>query len=62
MGIPQGLATALSLIGLLLVGFGILDVVLANFFEIDITGVSWSPIAAWVSGGLLLKLFSDDDE
>jgi len=62
MQVPQGLATALSGLGILLILFAIVDVVLGRFFEIDITGVSWSPLAAGILGSVLLRVFSESDE
>jgi hypothetical protein len=62
MGVPEGLATALRWIGILLILFAIIDVVLGRIFGIDITGVPWSPLATGITGGILLKFFGDDDD
>ena len=62
MEVPQGFATAMSWLGILLIVFAIVDVVLGRGFQIDITGVSWSPLAAGLTGGLLLRVFSAADD
>ena len=52
---------AMLVMGLYVVAFmfyvaGLADCVLCNFFQIDFTGVRWSPIAFGVVGGLLMAL------
>lgn len=58
MEVPQGVATALRVLGVLLIIFAIVDVVLARVFAIDLTGVTWSPIAAGIAGSVLLRFFT----
>jgi hypothetical protein len=62
MEVPEGLATVLRWIGMLLILFALVDVVLGRFFGIDITGVPWSPIAAGLAGWVLLKFFGKGDD
>lgn len=62
MEIPQGLATALRWVGILLILFAILDVVLGRIFAIDVTGVPWSPLVSGFIGGALLKFFGSEED
>jgi hypothetical protein len=62
MEVPSGLASVLRIAGILLILFAVVDVVLARAFSIDITGVSWSPLAAGLAGIVMLKIFRVDDE
>jgi hypothetical protein len=62
MEVPEGLATALRWIGILLILFAIIDAVLGRIFGIDITGVSWSPLAAGITGGVMLRVFGEGDD
>jgi len=52
---------ALKILGGLLILFAIIDIVAANIFAIDLTGVMWSPIVAGIGGSLLLRLSSRGD-
>jgi hypothetical protein len=64
MEIPQGLATALWWIGILLIVFAVVDFGLA-WVGVDITGVRWSPLVAGVLGSVLCRFFRgavDDEE
>ena len=49
-------------LGYLCWGFGALDFGLYQFGVMDLTGVSWSPIAAAVLGSVLIKAGSSDSE
>ena len=62
MDVPNGLAIGLRVLGVLLIIFAIVDVVLGRVFAIDITGVTWSPIAAGLAGGALLRIFGGGDD
>lgn len=42
--------------------FAAADAALANFFEVDITGVWWSPIAACFVGWVLAKFAGEEEE
>jgi len=44
------------LLGILCLGFAFVDFWSFTLLGIDLTGVSWSPIAAGVAGGVLLRL------
>ena len=48
-------------IGILLIIFGVLDFCLWTFGSVDLTGVSWSPIACGVVGSLMLRVGSSDE-
>jgi hypothetical protein len=52
----------LRFIGILLIIFGILDLVLFYFADIDLTGVSWSPYVSSLVGGILMKIGGGDDK
>ncbi|MDU1893031.1 MAG: hypothetical protein E6767_20335 [Dysgonomonas sp.] len=52
----------LKVISYLLYGFAILDFALGNFLGVDITGVSWSPIAAGGLASLLLWAGGNGEE
>jgi hypothetical protein len=41
--------------GLLLFIFGVADFLLGNLMDIDLTGVSWSPLVGFALGGYLLQ-------
>lgn len=45
-----------KMIGGLVIFFGITDFILYRFFDYDLTGVSWSPIAAWIVGSIVMKI------
>ena len=45
----------MKLLGFLFVAFGVVDYVTGTFMGTDLTGVSWSPIAAGVIGGVLMN-------
>lgn len=62
MDVPQGVATTLRWVGILLIVFAIVDVVLGRFFGRDITGVAWSPLVSGIAGGALLKFFGSEEE
>ena len=47
------MAKVLGIIGILFLGFAFVDYVLADWFDIDITGTSWSTIIAGFIGGTL---------
>ncbi|MEL6896070.1 MAG: hypothetical protein AAFP90_08210 [Planctomycetota bacterium] len=55
----------LYIVGILLIIFGIADFCLFTFAGMDITGVSWSPIAAGITGGIVMRIAGaidgDDD-
>lgn len=48
------MAKVLGIIGILFLGFAFVDYALAGWFNIDITGTSWSTIIAGAIGGVLL--------
>jgi len=50
----------MAILGLLVIGFGIIDFA-GMFFGYDLTGVSWSPIAAGFVGSFLLNLGGDEE-
>jgi len=52
---------ALKWVGFACIAIGIADIVLSYTWK-DITGVSWSPIVAFVVGGVLIKLGGDEEE
>lgn len=62
MDVSQGVAIGLRVLGFLLILFAIVDVVLGRVFEIDITGVTWSPIVAGLAGGALLRIVGGGDD
>lgn len=45
-----------KIIGGLIIAFGIVDFVSYNIFEVDLTGVLWSPVAAGIIGGVIWSL------
>ena len=45
-----------KLAGGLLILFGIVDFVLYQFFNFDVTGVSWSPVAAGIVGSIIMRM------
>jgi hypothetical protein len=47
------------LLGMLCIGFAIVDLGTYYLGIADLTGVSWSPIAAGVAGSVLMKIGSD---
>ena len=49
----------LKVIGILLILFGIVDLVTCNIFGLDITGWRWS---AWIAGALGYFLYEISDE
>tara|TARA_B100000959_G_scaffold263587_1_gene303106 strand:- start:762 stop:926 length:165 start_codon:yes stop_codon:yes gene_type:complete len=51
----------LAILGYLIIGFGIIDFA-GMFFNYDITGVGWSPIAAGFLGSFLINLGSKDED
>lgn len=54
--------TILKVIGILLMVFGVADLVLCNAGVVDLTGVSWSPWVAMLAGGAIHKLGSSGSE
>ena len=46
----------LKILGGLCILFGIVDFASYMFMGIDLTGVSWSPIVAFIVGGILFKI------
>lgn len=48
----------LKILGYALIAFGIADFALFQFGVADLTGVSWSPIAAGAAGAVLLRFSS----
>ena len=51
-----------KLLGLLCYGFAIVDLGTYYLGIMDITGVSWSPIAAGVLGSVLMSIGGDEAE
>ena len=49
-----------KLLGMLCIGFAIVDVGTYYLGIADLTGVSWSPIAAGVAGSFLLRIPAED--
>ena len=47
------MAKVLGILGILFLGFALVDYLLASWFDIDITGTSWSTIIAGAIGGIL---------
>lgn len=47
------MAKVLGIIGILFLGFAVVDYALAEWFNIDITGTSWSTIIAGAIGAVL---------
>ena len=47
------MAKVLGILGILFLGFALVDYILADWFEIDITGTPWSTVIAGVIGGIL---------
>ena len=45
----------LKIVGYLFYVAAVADLVLYNFMEIDLTGVSWSPIVGFLIGSALIK-------
>ncbi len=45
-----------KILGVLCILFGIADLALANLEIIDLTGVQWSPIAAFLVGSVLMRV------
>jgi len=45
----------LKILGYLIIAFGVIDFA-GMFFGYDLTGVSWSPIAAAIIGGVLIRI------
>jgi hypothetical protein len=52
----------LRLLGMLCYGFAVLDFGLYFLGVADLTGVSWSPIAAAVVGSVLMRVGEESDE
>ncbi len=52
--------TMFTIFGLLCFGFAIIDYAV-SFVGYDLTGVSWSPIAAGVIGSILISIGGDDN-
>jgi hypothetical protein len=52
---PTGTARLLYIAGLVLMLLCIVDVLLIRFARIDLTGVSWTPIALGSTGILLMQ-------
>ncbi len=52
----------IRLLGFLLILFAIIDVVAANIFSTDLTGVTWSPIVAGLIGGAILRFTGGGSE
>ena len=50
----------LGILGYLCIGFGIIDFA-GMFFGYDLTGVTWSPIAAGFLGSVLISMGGDDE-
>ena len=50
----------LQIIGYLFIAFGIIDYA-GQFFEYDLTGVSWSPMAAGALGLVFASVGSKED-
>ena len=48
--------------GIICYVLGTLDVLLNNVFDIDVTGVIWSPIVAYVLGSILFALGNKNEE
>ena len=51
-----------KLLGLLCYGFAIVDLGTYYFGIMDITGLSWSPIAAGVLGSVLMNIGGEAEE
>lgn len=47
------MAKVLGILGILFLGFALVDYVLASWFDLDITGTPWSTIIAGAIGGIL---------
>ena len=47
--------STLRMLGIFFVAFGVIDFACYYALHIDLTGVAWSPYAAGLIGGLLLK-------
>lgn len=47
------MAKVLGILGILFLGFALVDFLLGSWFDIDMTGVSWSPIVLGAIGGIL---------
>jgi hypothetical protein len=60
MASPISAGAILSWVGLLLMIFAVVDLICANGFGIDLTGVSWSPIAAGIGGNVLYRMSSSN--
>lgn len=45
-----------KLVGGLLILLGIVDFALYQFFDVDVTGVSWSPVAAGIVGSMVMRM------
>lgn len=50
----------LKVLGWLCYAFGALDLILFYFCDTDLTGVSWSPWAAFIVGAVLCSLGKND--
>lgn len=69
---PTGTARIFYILGIVLMLLAITDVLLARFARINVTGVTWSPIALGGTGIILMQVArfmslttrsrSDDDE
>jgi hypothetical protein len=53
---------AAKIVGILCIVFGIADVALSWLGVADLTGVTWSPIVAFVAGSVLMRVGGDDSE
>lgn len=53
---------AAKILGLLCIVFGIADVALSRLEIVDLTGVQWSPIVAFVLGSVLMRAGGSDEE
>ncbi|MEY3176680.1 MAG: hypothetical protein RLZZ436_4594 [Planctomycetota bacterium] len=56
MSASSGVGAILKICGGLLITFGIIDFSLYTFFAYDLTGFSWSPVAAGVAGSVLMRI------
>lgn len=59
-GSVDGFTALLNGIGLLCYGFGVLDLGMFYLLDTDITGVWWSPIAAFLVGAVLTRIGNSD--
>ena len=48
-----------AILGLICIGFGFVDYFGYLLFDVDLTGVSWSPAVAGVLGSVMLRMGSE---